>query len=64
MIINGSDKVIKERISVSELLQELNLNHMDVVVEVNLNIVARESFKSFILENSDSVEIVGFVGGG
>lgn len=50
--------------TVSELLEELNINPERVVVEVNLEIVKRDRFSEFKIKESDSIEIVNFVGGG
>lgn len=64
MRVNGKEMNFEQSITVQELLTNLKLLADKVVVEVNHDIVAKEQYKTRVLEDSDSVEIVGFVGGG
>ncbi|KXZ39328.1 sulfur carrier protein [Alkalithermobacter thermoalcaliphilus JW-YL-7 = DSM 7308] len=64
MVINGKQFDINEEITVYQLLIDLNLDPDTVVVEVNLQIIDKEKYKSKVLNNEDRVEIVRFVGGG
>nr|WP_156204765.1 sulfur carrier protein ThiS [Candidatus Syntrophocurvum alkaliphilum] len=64
MIVNGKEMKFEKDITVNELLQKLDLNPDKVVVEVNLDIVSKDRYDEHILSDSDSVEIVAFVGGG
>ncbi|MCY6356857.1 sulfur carrier protein ThiS [Clostridium sp. ZS2-4] len=64
MIINGKEMNFDEGITMEELLKKLNLNMDKVVVEVNLEIIAKEKYYEFILNQEDKVEIISFVGGG
>ena len=63
MIINGK-KFDFENITITEMLKNLNLEEKKVVVEVNFEIIAKESFNEFILDKASKVEIVSFIGGG
>ena len=62
--VNGEDKQIAEGLSVSRLLDELQIRAGRVVVELNRDIVRREAQGSTLLKEGDSLEIVHFVGGG
>lgn len=64
MIVNGKVYSFEGNITVSDLLKKLNLNSDLVVVEVNLNIVYKENFSDKVLNDSDRIEIISFVGGG
>lgn len=64
MIINGKEMEFNEGITIEELLKKLNLNMDKVVVEVNLEIIMKEKYYEFILNQEDKVEIISFVGGG
>lgn len=64
MIVNGKEIKIDKQITISQLLDNLELSKDKVVVEVNYNIVQKEEFEREILNHTDKVEIVGFVGGG
>lgn len=64
MIINGKDMNFKEGVTIEELLEKLDLDMDKVVVEVNLEIIAKEKYYEFVLDEEDKVEIISFVGGG
>ena len=48
----------------ARLLEQLNIRSSRVVIELNRNIVSRETYGSAILKEGDTLEIVHFVGGG
>ena len=62
--VNGEDKDIADGLSVAGLLDELQIRAGRVVVELNRDIVSRESHSSTLLKEGDALEIVHFVGGG
>lgn len=62
--INGEDKEIADGLTVSGLLEELEIRPARVVVEHNRNIVPRDSYEATRLADGDALEIVHFVGGG
>ncbi|MDP4145546.1 MAG: sulfur carrier protein ThiS [Bacillota bacterium] len=64
MVVNGKEMDIPLGTTISNLLNKLELSSERVVVEVNLNIIAREQYDVYALDNKDQVEIVNFVGGG
>lgn len=64
MIINGEEINFTDNITVSELLDKLNINKETVVVEVDLNIVDKNDYKIKKLSSDSKVEIIRYVGGG
>lgn len=64
--INGKEKIFPEGLpeTLSQLLQQLNINAATVVAEINDKIVKREDFDSTLLADGQRVELVRFVGGG
>ena len=64
MIINGKKYEFTENSTIYEILKKLNVNKERVVVEVNLNIIHKEEYDSFIVKENDSLEVLSFVGGG
>ncbi len=62
--INGETVDNLKAATVGELLDELEIQSGRVAVEVNLQIVKKVDYSSFILKDGDAVEIVNFVGGG
>ena len=62
--INGKDREIPQGLSVSGLLQWLDLNPALVVVELNREILDRGRYEEIVVGEKDSLELVHFVGGG
>ena len=50
--------------TVSELVAEMGFSEAMVAVELNLDILPRDSFSSTVLKENDCIEVVRFVGGG
>ncbi len=63
LTVNGEPHETEQQ-TISGLLAELAIQPERVAVEVNLAIVRRVEFDSFLLHDGDAVEIVNFVGGG
>jgi thiazole synthase len=62
--LNGDTHELDKPMSVSELLNRLDIDPRRVAVEHNLAIVKRQRFQDIIVADGDRVEIVNFVGGG
>ena len=62
--LNGRERTVSSGLSISGLLDELELREKLVVVERNGSILSRSEFAETILEPGDVLEIVHFVGGG
>jgi thiamine biosynthesis protein ThiS len=62
--INGEEKEIVDGLSVARLLEELQIRPGRVVVELNRDIISRDTHGSTMLNEGDALEIVHFVGGG
>ena len=64
LLINGEAKEVTAGVTLTQLLEELQIRPMRVVVERNRNIVSRDTYDSTRLAEGDTLEIVQFVGGG
>lgn len=62
--LNGDSHEIREPLSVSALLQQLDIDARRVAVELNLTVVKKAAYDSSVINEGDEVEIVNFVGGG
>jgi sulfur carrier protein len=62
--VNGEATEVEENMDISALLKDLGLDPATLVVELNHNIVPRESFDQQALSPGDELELVRFVGGG
>lgn len=64
MIVNGKEQTLTESVTVSAFLETAGYNSKRVVVERNHIIIPQSEFESTWLLDSDTLEIVHFVGGG
>ncbi len=64
MKVNGEIFEYREGMTVSNLIAEMGFSEAMVAVELNLDILPRDSFSSTVLKESDCLEVVRFVGGG
>jgi len=62
--LNGDKHELAAPVSVSALLQQLDIDARRVAVELNLSIVKKTAYDSSVIKEGDEVEIVNFVGGG
>ena len=62
--LNGDRFEIDEPLSVTALLQQLEIDPRRVAVEHNLAIVKRHRYPEVVVADGDRIEIVNFVGGG
>ena len=62
--VNGEVRTWRSGATVTELLQDLDIQTERVAVELNLEILDRAVFDQRSLNDGDRVEILGFIGGG
>ena len=62
--LNGDPHHLQGPLSVSALLQQLDIDARRVAVELNLAVVKKAAYESSVIKDGDEVEIVNFVGGG
>ena len=62
--LNGDRLEVAGPLTVSELLNRLEIDARRVAVEHNLVVLKRAAFGDTIVRDGDHVEIVNFVGGG
>ena len=62
--LNGKKIVIRQKITVFDLLKKYKLDKKKVAIELNGEIITKQSFKKKLLINNDKIEIVHFIGGG
>lgn len=65
LLINGQSKQFaQERMTVSDLVDQLQATGKRIAIERNGLIVPRNQFAAVLLTDGDRLEIVGAVGGG
>lgn len=64
MKVNGNNIEILEGTTLKEFLIGSDYNISRIAVELNGEIVPKKTYNKVVLKDSDSMEIVSFVGGG
>ena len=61
---NGTEKSIEPNITLTNLVDSLQLDPQTLVAEVNGQIIEHTDFNDKKLQDGDGVELIRFVGGG
>ncbi|CAN5727272.1 hypothetical protein BH24ACI3_BH24ACI3_05260 [soil metagenome] len=64
IILNGEKKEIDSEVTLDQLLDLFSLPRQRVAVELNKAVVRRQDWESTSVSNSDTIEVIHFVGGG
>ena len=62
--LNGESYELDRPVTVSALLERLEIDPRRVAIEHNLEIIRRRTFETVVIEEGDRLEIVNAVGGG
>ena len=62
--LNGDPHDVAGPLTLTALLESLNIDPRRVAVEHNLNVVKRADYAHTHIQEGDQIEIVNFVGGG
>tara|TARA_Y100000816_G_C25593397_1_gene318433 strand:+ start:49 stop:267 length:219 start_codon:yes stop_codon:yes gene_type:complete len=62
--INGKIKIIIDKLTLYELINDLKIPITKVAIELNKEIINKKETKKIKLENNDIIEVVHFIGGG
>ena len=62
--VNGEKRTLENPVTVTEYLKACNYVPVQVVVELNEEIIKRETYDTTVLKDCDVVEILQFMGGG
>lgn len=64
IVVNGKNMSIENDTSLYELIEFLKIGDKVMAAAVNMNIVKKDDWKSYKLQEGDKVELLNFVGGG
>ncbi|VAY87518.1 ThiS, thiamine-biosynthesis [hydrothermal vent metagenome] len=64
VIINGEINFFEKSITLKEIITNLKIENKIMATAVNMNIVKKDNWSSFIIEDNDKIEFLEFVGGG
>jgi thiamine biosynthesis protein ThiS len=64
VVLNGTEREVREGTSVADLIRELDLAPEQVAVELNRELVRRARHEEIAIRAGDVLEVVTLVGGG
>lgn len=64
VLVNGHPVSVSPAATVAQVLEQLQLPHLRVAVELNQNVIPRSQWATQTVNDGDSLEVVQFVGGG
>ena len=64
IILNGATETIPEQITLTELIQNMDLSGKRYAVEINEQLIPRSRHAEHRLQEGDNVEVVQAIGGG
>ena len=64
LIINGETKEFSDDSTLQNIITNLQIENKVMAAAVNMNIVKKDEWSSFIPKNDDKIELLQFVGGG
>lgn len=64
IILNGEEKILEQKITISQLIADLELDVKKIAIEKDLEIINPHQFGEIIIDEGSRIEIVHFIGGG
>ena len=64
LTVNGENRDLKDNTTLIALLESFSLNPEATAVQLNDDILERDTFQSITLNEGDTVELIRIVGGG
>ncbi len=64
VFLNGESKDIPDGLNLAQLLKHFDLPSQRVAVELNKSVVRRSDWAAVTVADSDTIEVIHFVGGG
>ena len=62
--VNGEIKDLEDNITITQLIENLGIEIKVMAGAVNMEIVKKDNWDSYVLKDGDKVEFLDFVGGG
>jgi thiamine biosynthesis protein ThiS len=64
ILLNGEEKILENKMTIADLVAQLELDVKKIAVEKDLEIINPGKFAEVVLDEGSRVEIVHFIGGG
>lgn len=64
IVVNGENKNVTKNIKLEEIIINLDLKDKVMAIAINMEIVKKENWSNFQIQEDDKIELLQFVGGG
>ena len=64
VVVNGLAKEFIDGTTLNDMIVSLEITDKVMASAVNMNIVKKENWNEYVLQNHDKIELLEFVGGG
>ena len=64
LIINGEKRSFDKNLTIEQIMDTLQIKDKVMACAVNMQIIKKENWDSFIPNENDKIELLQFVGGG
>jgi sulfur carrier protein len=64
ILLNNETTLLNDELTISILLDQINIRQKYFAVEVNEQIIPKSKHKSFLIKEGDRIEIITAIGGG
>jgi sulfur carrier protein len=64
IIINGENKNIKKNSTLQQIIIDLKIEDKVMAAAINMDIIKKDNWATFIPKENDKLELLQFVGGG
>ena len=64
IVVNGEEKQVKKNSTLQEVITNLKVEDKVMAAAVNMEIVKKENWANYKLQDNDKLELLQFVGGG
>jgi len=64
IIVNGEEKTFEDSTTLAGIIEKLGISDKVMAAAVNMEVVKKDNWSSFVPKEGDKIELLHFVGGG
>ncbi|SFP90506.1 sulfur carrier protein ThiS [Hydrogenimonas thermophila] len=64
IVVNGEEKTFDNGITLADIIEKLGIADKVMAAAVNMEVVKKDNWSSFVPKDGDKIELLHFVGGG
>lgn len=64
IVVNGEEKTFEDGTTLAGIMEKLGISSKVMAAAVNMEVVKKDNWSSFVPKEGDKIELLHFVGGG